>query len=74
MTQINSEHLVNIWHNSKRPEAVRVRKDIIKGVYWCRNAGFSTDMDYLTSVSVLENSIRRCGYKMLDALTWEDKQ
>lgn len=43
--------------------AVRVRKDIIKGVFWCRNSGFNTDIDYLESDTVLLDSIKRCGYK-----------
>lgn len=57
------KELVDKWYNSSDPRAIRVRKDIIKGVFWCRNYGFNTDMDYLESDAVLLDSIKRCGYK-----------
>lgn len=55
--------LVERWRTSMDARAVRVRKDIIKGVFWCRNSGFNTDIDYLESDTVLLDSIKRCGYK-----------
>lgn len=55
--------LVDRWRTSMDARAVRVRKDIIKGVFWCRNYGFNTDVDYLESDTVLLDSIKRCGYK-----------
>lgn len=55
--------LVEWWRTSMDARAVRVRKDIIKGIFWCRNSGFNTDIDYLESDTVLLDSIKRCGYK-----------
>jgi hypothetical protein len=66
-----SEELTNKWYNSKDAKAQRVRGDIIKGVFWCRNHGFDTDMDYLTDTQILLDSIKRCGFKYTDAESFE---
>ena len=52
------------WFESKDARAVAVRKDIIKGIYMCRNEHFTSDIEYLSSKEVLLDSIKRKGYKI----------
>lgn len=59
------------WYTSMDARAARVRMDIIKGIYWCRNVGYATDKDYLECPKVLLESIKRCGFKYNDAESFE---
>ena len=54
------------WSNSPDPKAVNVRNDIVRGLYKCRNAGFETDMEYLTHPDIIKASVQRLGYNLYD--------
>jgi len=66
-TVVFSQEITSAWHNSRDARAVKVRADITKGVFWCRNHGFTTDEAYLADENILLDAIKRCGYKYRDA-------
>jgi len=55
------------WFESKSPQAVIVRQDIIKRLYTCANKNFTSDLEYLSNKDVLLESISRRGFKLTTA-------
>ena len=65
---IIDDAIITAWLNSKDAKARRVRSDIVRGFFKCRNFGFSNDYDYLTNPKIIKESVARCGYKLKDIL------